>query len=268
MIIKEIVSNLVIPKEWHNVINNSAVEPLSGGKSGMRIYKLINNQDEKAYVLKLADNLKGINELKYEVEILNELQDKEFAPKIYYTMFTPNIGVSLREYINGKPIDQCGLSVDEVVSICSKLMKAIHKINISRHLMKTYATRLEEAKSNVRTGLVDVEDFEDEFKGYSADTLYKLFTELECVIDTDTFTQRDFNFPNIIYNGSEAVLIDWGGASISDPYQDISLLIREFRDTVDFIDQKNLVSIIENTYGIDHIEDDKVRKFILLDEFF
>jgi aminoglycoside phosphotransferase len=268
MNIKETVSNLVIPNEWHNVIINSAVEPLSGGKSGMRIYKLITNKDKKAYVLKLADNLNGINELKYEVEILNELQDKEFAPKIYYTMFTHNIGLSLREYINGKPIDKCGLSVDEVVLICSHLMKQIHNINISRHLMKTYATRLEEAKSNVRTGLVDVEDFEDEFKGYSADNLYELFTELECVIDTDTFTHGDFNFPNIIYNGSEAKLIDWGSALMSDPYQDISLFIREFRDTVDFTDQKHLISIIEDTYGIDHIEDDKVRKFILLDEFF
>ena len=268
MNIKEIVSDLVIPREWHHVIVNSLVEPLTGGRSGMTIYKLVDNQNGKSYVLKLADNLKSINELRYEVQILKELQGQSFSPKSYCSVFTAYAGLSLREYVEGKPIDECGLSIEEVVVICSRLMKAIHDINISSDIMRTYSTRLKEAEINVRAGLVDVEDFEDEYKGCSADKLYKLFTELECELDADTFTHGDFNFPNIIYDGSEAKLIDWGSASMSDRYQDISLLIREFRDYVDLINQKYLVKIIEDTYGIDCVEYDKVRKFILLDEFF
>lgn len=268
MNIKETVSILVIPSEWRHVIINSLVEPLTGGRSGMTIYKLIDNHDGKSYVLKLADNPKGINELRYEVQILNELQSQNFAPQSYYSVFTTNTGLSLREYIEGNPIDDCGLSVEEVVVICSRLMKAIHDTSISSDIMKTYNTRLKDAEINVRTGLVDVEDFEDEYKGYSADKLYNLFTELACELDADTFTHGDFSFPNIIYNGSDAKLIDWGSASMSDRYQDISLLIREFRDYVDIIDQNYLVQIIEDTYGIDCVEYDKVQKFILLDEFF
>jgi len=268
MNIKEIVSDLVMPREWHHVIKNSLVEPLTGGRSGMTIYKLIDNKDGKSYVLKLTDNPKAIDELRYEVHILNELQGQSFAPKNYYSVFTTYVGLSLRAYIEGKPIDECGLSIEEVVVICSRLMKMIHDINVSRDIMKTYSTRLKDAEINVRAGLVDVEDFEDEYKGCSADNLYNRFTELVCELDADTFTHGDFSFPNIIYDGCEAKLIDWGSASMSDRYQDISLLIREFRDYVDIIDQKYLVKIIEDTYGIGCVEYDKVRKFILLDEFF
>jgi len=268
MNIKEVVSDLVMPREWHHVIMNSLVEPLTGGRSGMNTYKLIDNHNGKLYVLKLADNQNGINELRYEVQILNELQGQSFSPKNYCSVFTTNTGLSLREYIEGKPIDECGLSVEEVVVICSRLMKAIHDISISSDIMKTYNTRLKDAETNVRTGLVDVEDFEEEYRGCSADKLFERFTELVCELDADTFTHGDFSFPNIIYDGSEAKLIDWGTASMSDRHQDISLLIREFRDYADMTDQKDLVKIIEETYGIDCVEYDKIKKFILLDEFF
>jgi len=55
---------------------------------------------------------------------------------------------------------------------------------------------------------------------------------------------------------------------LSDSYRDISLLIRELYDYEDSIEQDSLKNIIKDIYDIENIDEEKVKYFVMMDEFF
>lgn len=268
MNMNKIIDNVNIPKYWKKVLFQSKYEKLSGGKSGMITYKLDYQEDNISYVLKLSDDFVGINELKYEVKVMEELSDIDFVPNVYLSLFNNELGFSIREYIDGVPIDESNLDIEEIVSVCGKILKDIHNIEVSFDDIKTHQNRLIEAEYNVNNNRVDEADFEEEYQNYSAKELYTKFLESNCEIKMNTFTHGDFNFPNIIYSKNGIKVIDWGRASISDSYQDISLLIRELNEYKSITKYDELVKKFQKSYELQCIDETKKNYFILMDEFF
>jgi aminoglycoside phosphotransferase len=261
------IGKLKIPSKWKEIINRATIETISGGKSEVGVYKLTDSSDQ-SFLLKITDHPDRANELEYENRVLDLLEDMEFAPKMYFSMKQNGIGLSVREYIDGKALDQCDMPVNQMVKIAGDLLKKIHNTKIKMDGFITYTERIEEAKSNILKGNVNEKDFNSENLGIAPEDLFEKFIGMECEIKEDTFVHGDYNFPNIIYTGRDAKVIDWGSASFSDPYQDISLLVREHSDLIDFITSVEFKEIIQNSYGINKLDERKIEKFILLDEFF
>lgn len=268
MNIKDELNFKLIPKEWHDIIQQSEFTSLSGGKSGMLVYRMDLKAGNKSYLLKYSTNMRSIEELKYESNILEILMDEDFSPIVYFTIFDGNFGMSLREYVKGVPIIQSDLDAKKIVEICSNILRKIHSLEIDCNRIKVHSDQLKEAEENVLNHRVDESDFEDEYAGMSAEELFEIFSRVNCNLNISTFTHGDFNYPNIIYSDESVKVIDWGRAGLSDKYRDLSLLIRELYDYEDKIDIEELYSIIISNYGLESIDMRKTKYFIMMDEFF
>lgn len=262
----ERIKKLKMTQKWKEAINHGYIETVNGGKSGVGVYKLTATNGH-CYLLKATDHPDRANELEYENHVLDLLENMYFAPKMYFSMVESGIGLSIREYIDGKPLDQWEIPVSQMVTIAGKLLKDIHETKVKTDALRTYTERVKEAKENVLKGNVDENNFNIENLGIAAEDLFEHFLGINCEITEDTFIHGDYNFPNIIYTGLEAKVIDWGNASLSDSYQDISLLVREHNDLIEFITLAEFKKVIQNSYGIDKLNETKIDKFILLDEF-
>jgi len=88
------------------------------------------------------------------------------------------------------------------------------------------------------------------------------------------FSHGDFCLPNVFVSGCETTgFLDWGNGGVADRWQDIALCVRSFRHNyMDFAgygenEYRKYKSLLFQELGIES-DEEKIRYFILLDEFF
>lgn len=245
--------------KWLKEFETAEITSLHGGQSGIYIYRV--RLDYRSYLVKVTDKVALMPQLKEEVSLMTKLQGYDFVPQTYYAYYDESIALTIREYVDGKPLNQWDLELDDLIDKCMSLLKRVHSIKVED--LKTFDDRVREARLRVIQGLVDEDDFEESYKGLSAEELFSRFEALEVTLD-GAFVHGDFTLANIIYDGYSLKLIDWSAGHLSDIYADISLLVRDLR----VHDLKHLKDLIKTSYGLESFDDRKVEKFVLLDEFF
>ena len=133
--------------------------------------------------------------------------------------------------------------------------------------------KLEQARVRLEAGRIDPEDFDIENMGQDPHNLYQTLLERRPLNEDWVFCHGDYCLPNIVLlesgapSGILAGFVDVGRAGIADRYQDLALVTRslEGHHNPRF---HGLSALFLERYGLEHIEQDKLEYYRLLDEFF
>lgn len=126
-----------------------------------------------------------------------------------------------------------------------------------------HALRLRRARTRIKAGLVDTDDFDDEREGWTAEQVWDAMQPLLPLTPDRVVTHGDFSLDNIlIADGQITGCIDVGRVGVADRWQDLAILwncLGEFGPAL----QDRLL----DSYGI-AADPDKLRFHLLLDELF
>ena len=144
-------------------------------------------------------------------------------------------------------------------------MRRLHAIPVSECSFNSdHACRLARARERIEAGVVDVDDFDKEREGWTAEQVWEAMHRLLPLAPDPVVTHGDFSLDNLlIVEGKVVGCIDVGRAGIADRYQDLAVLwncLEEFEPSL----QERLVA----QYGIADPDRRKLQFHILLDELF
>ena len=158
-----------------------------------------------------------------------------------------------------------------IVAALAAGLRTLHATNISAcPFDQTRRVRVAAAEANVRAGTVDESDFDVERAGRSARDLYAELTASSPATEDRVFTHGDYCLPNVLLlddgRGGYRIsgFVDCGNAGIADPYQDLALCAR----SIAFNFGPELVPVLFARYGLEKLDDAKLKYYQLLDEFF
>jgi aminoglycoside phosphotransferase len=150
-------------------------------------------------------------------------------------------------------------------------LRALHATNISAcPFDQSRRTRVAAAEARVRAGVVDEADFDGERQGQSASQLYADLVANPPATEDRVFTHGDYCLPNVILSEDAtgkfnvSGFVDCGNAGIADRYQDLALCARSVAGNLG----PDLVPALFARYGLDRVDESKLRYYQLLDEFF
>lgn len=159
----------------------------------------------------------------------------------------------------------------EVISALAAGLALLHRTSIvDCPFDQRIARQIDAARHRVAAGRVRDDDFDGIRAGRRAtDLLGELLSTIPANEDL-VFTHGDFCLPNIILDRGPtgeiqiAGLVDCGRAGIADRYQDLALAVRSI--LYNFGDR--WIAPFFHAYGLPHPQEEKLRFFTLLDEFF
>lgn len=253
-----------LPKALQDLIGDSTLVRNTLGCSGAVV---IHVQDRHSY-LKIAP-YNELEPLAYKAAVLQWLEDKVPVPKVHYYTHCEDWEYLLISEIAG--ID-CSSVIYEanpetMVRSLAEGLRQMHSLDIaSCPFDQTLGLKLEKARLNMERGLVDEENFEEEYQGRTTQELYKELLARRPLGEDLVFTHGDYCLPNVILkDGRLAGFIDLGRAGVADRYQDIVLAVRSLRHNVY---SEELVHLFLEAYGLSDPDWEKIEYYILLDEFF
>lgn len=90
----------------------------------------------------------------------------------------------------------------------------------------TLPLRLAAARANIDAGRVDLDEFQPEHEGWSAEQVWDKLQRLLPITEAPVVTHGDFSLDNILLDEDGAVLacIDVGRVGLADRYQDLTIL--------------------------------------------
>lgn len=152
-----------------------------------------------------------------------------------------------------------------VVDAVADYLRKLHGIPVTASPFRSeHHSRLVVARQRIDTGMVDVDDFDDEREGWTADQVWDELQHLLPLTDESVVTHGDFSLDNILLvDGVVVGCIDVGRAGLADPYQDLAILwncLGEFGGA--------LQARLFTSYGIDLPDERRLRFHLLLDELF
>jgi aminoglycoside 3'-phosphotransferase-2 len=160
---------------------------------------------------------------------------------------------------------------DAMVTALAAGLRALHATNISAcPFDQSRRTRVAAAEARVRAGVVDEADFDGERQGQSASQLYADLVANPPATEDRVFTHGDYCLPNVILSEDAtgkfnvSGFVDCGNAGIADRYQDLALCARSVAGNLG----PDLVPALFARYGLDRVDESKLRYYQLLDEFF
>jgi aminoglycoside phosphotransferase len=220
--------------------------------------------------LKVADRNSDVN-LRREKEVLEWLSGKISVPKVLHfeeTGANTFLLISEIKEINLADCLKISKAKENLISDLAKRLKQIHTISTEDcPFQQTLRIKLQNARENIKNGLVDRGDFEDENIGKSAEALFDELIESKPDDEDLVFIHGDFCLPNIIVsNGKVSGFVDWERGGIADRYQDIALLFRSFDFNIGNMQQ--FEDLFCSCYGIEKLDEHKIKFYIMLDEFF
>lgn len=158
-----------------------------------------------------------------------------------------------------------------IVAALAAGMRLLHATNISAcPFDQTRRVRLAAADARVRAGLVREDDFDETRQGRSATDLYAALVAAPAPSEDRQFTHGDFCLPNVLLveDGAGGFrvsgFVDCGNSGVADPYQDLALCARSVAGNLG----EQWVPTLFAKYGLPSVDEDKLRYYQLLDEFF
>lgn len=192
-------------------IKNFQVEPLAGGFSNAKLYKILVNN--KHYVLRLSDN--DLKDLKNEIKCMTLASRMGIAPKVHYA--NAKEGITIMDYIPNKKLMVEELSEPKVVVQLGTLLHKLHneKPSFPKYRHKTVVNFLLEVEKTL--GLPNKSNLV--FEGIKK---LKTINKKLVKIKLKKSSHNDLNPNNILYDGKKFWIIDWDSAGVSDPFFDLA----------------------------------------------
>lgn len=132
----------------------------------------------------------------------------------------PITGKSARQHL-----DEGSIPTDAIIDALASFMRRVHSVSQAECPYDArLPRRLIDARVRIEAEVVDVEDFDEERQGWSAENVWvALQSSLPKSLDP-VFTHGDFSLDNILLDGAHVTgCIDVGDAGVADRYQDIAI---------------------------------------------
>lgn len=144
-------------------------------------------------------------------------------------------------------------------------LRRVHAIPVSECPFNSdIAFRLSQARARIDEGSVEIDDFDEEREGWTAEQVWTALHDLLPFTPDPVVTHGDFSLDNLLIHGGQVTgCIDVGRAGIADRYQDVAILwngLGEFGPSL----QDRLCQ----EYGIFEPDRRKLGLHLLLDELF
>ena len=242
--------------------NSYTVAPILDGAGESVKYKITVNGNEN-FILK-------IQRAGLQNEYLNYkwLKGKLPVPDIIFFSCEKEFEAICLTEVKGKTLEKyMGLwTPEKVVEQYALSLKKMHSLTIDKYALKqNLQNRIAAAKYNLKNGKVDKDNLQPENQSEDISELFKTLLSLVPTNHEPVFTHGDFCFDNIIFNDTQiSGYIDLANGGVADKYQDIGLAVRNINETFG----SGYVSLFFSRYGLDKINEDKIKFYILLDEFF
>jgi aminoglycoside 3'-phosphotransferase-2 len=148
----------------------------------------------------------------------------------------------------------------------AKALKAIHRLDPNAcPFDETLAVKLARAANRLKANDVNEDDFDDENRGKTAAELYRQLERLCPATEDVVVAHGDACLPNVMLDGGRfSGFVDCGRLGRSDRYQDLALACRSIAANLG----SGWIGVFLREYGVTTIDEDRIRFYRLLDEFF
>lgn len=238
------------------------------GESGGAVFRLHGKADSPDYYLKhgvdtVADDITN------EMTRLCWLAGRMPVPSIVHFVRTPMEAWLLMEALPGKTAYQMLEASDDnhlaIVDALAAFLRRLHAIPARECPFNSdHSYRLTRARARIEAGLVDVYDFDDERKGWTAGQVWDAIQSLHPFAPDPVVTHGDFSLDNLLMQNGEVVgCIDVGRLGIADRYQDLATIWNGLGEFDSSLQQRHW-----QQYGIPNVDARKLEFHLLLDELF
>ncbi|MGH6613219.1 APH(3')-I family aminoglycoside O-phosphotransferase [Sphingomonas sp.] len=238
------------------------------GESGSSVYRLHGRAGAPDLFLKHGRD--GFAEdISDEMARLRWLAGYIPVPALKHFMRTPDQAWLLMTAMPGKSAYQLLEANPEarpaIIDAAAAFLRRLHAIPLSECPFNgDHAYRLGRARKRIDAALVDVDDFDDEREGWTAEQVWEAMHGLLPLTPDPVVTHGDFSLDNLlIHEGRVVGCIDVGRVGIADRYQDLAIIwncLGEFGAPL----QERLF----RQYGIADPDQRKLQFHLMLDEFF
>jgi aminoglycoside phosphotransferase len=253
-----------LPEELQRLLQDAHYTQVSAGHSRADVYRFDNGLYLKSVVRNLEDDVFG--SLDGEARRLVAL--KQRVPVAQLKLFVRDDSrdyLLMTELVGEHPEAETPADIQAALRALAAACRLLHDAEVKGFpIVESVSTLLEQAKKRVQRGLVDPTDFDAERVGRSPEDLVDELCSMAPAACDPVLTHGDLSLSNIIVRGSEPVgFVDVGRAAVSDRWRDLALCLRGIADS--WGEQR--CDEFLGLYGMER-DDDKLRFYTLLDEFF
>lgn len=257
------------PEELKGLIDFSTVKKAPIGFSGDCVLIIEKGYQNKDIVLKYSKR----KEVHQEGLILKWLEGKVKVPLVYLNIEINGVYYLVMEKLKGQ-MGQEGfkqLGIERMIEYYAKLIKQFHQIDYSDFFdYNTLDVKLKHTQYNVKHHLVKTQYFERELQGKSAQEVYDLMMSLMPKDFDLVLCHGDVCMPNfLIDHGKLSGWIDVIGCGVNDRHLDLAIALRTLRYNLEAMGltlTKDYKQLFIKSYGIDVLDENKIKFYILLDE--
>nr|WP_281375339.1 APH(3') family aminoglycoside O-phosphotransferase [Sphingomonas jinjuensis] len=250
------------------LIANCAVDPVLAGEAGATVLRLTASDGGVRYLkhgigdiaVDVADEAHRLAWLQGRVPCAEPIHFVRAAGEAW--LLTGAVaGRTGDDWIEHNPT-----TLPMVIDALAGFLRQLHALPVDECPFDAGAgVRLAAARRRMTAGAVDLDDFDDDHEGWSAE---RLWDELMCLRPGSyerVVTHGDFSLGNVLIDDAGRVTgcIDVGRMGVADPYQDIAILwqnLREFGDSH--------AARFVSAYGIDTLDLQRLDFHRCLDEMF
>lgn len=238
------------------------------GQSGGVVYRLHGKPGAPDLFLKHGDGAVA-DDIADEMARLRWLARYVPVPAMVQFVRTPDQSWLLMTAMQGQTAYQALASSPDsrfaVVDALAAFLRRFHAIPVGECPFNSdHALRLYRAEMRIDAGLVEVDEFDEERQGWTAEQVWSAMQELLPLMPDPVVTHGDFSLDNLLIHENEVVgCIDTGRVGIADRYQDLAIAwnsLGEFGPSLQarFLEQ----------YGIADPDRRKLQFHLMLDELF
>lgn len=258
---------MTLPGELREALDGYLGTRVRSGESGARVYRLTRKGRRTLYLKQGAGRV--ARQVMGEVVRLQWLNDHLPSPRVRRFGGDGRSTWMLTEALSGRPAYEClaagaGSRVETVRAIAG-FMRRLHGLPVETcPFQGDHRIRMAQARSNIEAGVVDVEDFDEQRRGWTAE---RVWSELKAMIPARferVVTHGDFSLDNIfIDRGRVTGMIDAGRLGVADRYQDVAIL---WNNLAEF--GAGLQRVFLTEYGVRRLDRRRLDFHLCLDEFF
>jgi len=252
-----------VPEELHRLLGNETWHAVTIGNSGTFVFRI-----GESYLK--VNPASAVDRLDDERARLAWLQGRLPVPQVLYYGTDASYEYLLLSAIPGIMACEQSLRDDipKVVRLLAQGLRMIHSIPIHDcPFDRSLPVAMELARRRTELGLVDESDFDAEQAGKHASDLYAELLEQRPQTEDLVFTHGDYCLPNVLLDWQRnriSGFIDLARAGIADRYHDLALAARSLAFNFD----ARWIPLLFQEYGLAEPDEDKIRFYKLLDEFF
>jgi kanamycin kinase/aminoglycoside 3'-phosphotransferase-2 len=218
---------VLLPAEIRKHVGRLAVRENALGMSNTRVFEIADVYFLKTQ--KLAD-ASGFGSLRHEAEIIEWLGQYVPVPEVIQVTSDENDEFMLMTRIKGSPASEIRGPKEQVCHAYADAIRYFHQaIPIAGCPFDArLSTLVTDAERRLVRGLVDVDDFDKERLGLSAEDVYDMIINTLPEGEDLCFTHGDYCLPNVLFSEKLDLtgFIDVGSAGIGDRHRDLALAVR------------------------------------------